>query len=534
MRLQAQQPPPKITIEDLKAFEKLTGLDFTDEELKQVLSDMDDWLKGYEAVRKLPIDENTEPPTIFAPKTRRQSFAEPGITVKTTAIPKGYKKPASEEDLAFASVRELAYLVKTKQVSSVELTELAIKRLQTYGDKLLCVITLLADDARAKAKVADDEIRAGRYRGPLHGIPCGVKDLFAYEGAPTTWGAEPYKSQVFPYNAAAVDKLQQAGAIIVAKLSMGALAQNDIWFRGKTKNPWNPKEGSSGSSAGSASATAAGLVPFALGTETLGSICSPSHRCRVTGFRPTYGRVSRYGAMDLSYTMDKIGPIARYVEDCALVFAAITGADSRDRSSVDRPFHFEPNLDLRALSIGFLIGPKDDPKERLEKDEHLKILTKLGAKLQPVRVAPVPDGLLTILEVEAASAFDKFTREGTVRQLKDSNWPESFRASRFVPGVEYLQAMRGRSLLMDDFEAELGNLDVVVAPNIGGTLLRITNLTGHPQVLVPFGSDEKGAQRSVSFVGRLYEESTMLGVANKFQQAVPYDYHTIRPNVNAL
>ncbi len=515
----------------MRAFDKLAGLNFTDDELKETLSDVKDWLRGYESVRKLPINEQTEPPTIFTPKSNRQSQQSQGISVKTSST-RGLRRPGGEEDLAFMSVRELGQLVRSKQVSCVELTELAIKRLTAYGDKLLCVITLLADDARARAKDLDAELRSGHNRGPLHGIPCGIKDLFAYQGAPTTWGAEPYKNQTFPYNAAVVDKLHEAGAVVVAKLSMGALAQNDVWFKGKTKNPWNPKQGSSGSSAGSASATAAGLVPFALGTETLGSICSPSHVCRVTGLRPTYGRVSRYGAMDLSYTMDKIGPICRQAEDCALVFAAICGGDSRDRSSVDRPFHFQPDIYLRGLTMGYIYGPKEDPKELFLKSDYLKILSKMGARLEPVAFTPPAEGLLVVLEVEAASAFDKFTRDGRIHELKDSNWPESFRASRFVPGVEYLQAMRGRALLMDQFEAELGNLDIVVAPDRGGALLRTTNLTGHPQVLVPFGTDEKGNQRSVSFIGRLYEEDTLLAVASKFQYSNPY--YKARPDLSVL
>jgi len=531
MRALAQQSAPDITVADLKAFQKLAGLSFTDEELKEVLSDVKDWLKGYESIRKLPITEQIDPPVIFVPKTTRAADERVGISVKTTSVGR-LKRPASEEDLAFMSVRELSQLVKSRQVTSLELTELAISRLTAYGDKLLCLVTLLADDTRAHAKAMDAELQSGRYRGPLHGIPCGLKDLFAYQGAPTTWGADPFKAQSFPYNAAVVDKLHEAGAVVVAKLSMGALAQGDVWFKGKTKNPWNPKEGSSGSSAGSASATAAGLVPFAIGTETLGSIVSPSHVCRVSGLRPTFGRVSRYGAMELCYTMDKVGPICRQVEDCALVFAAITGGDSRDRSSVDRPFHFQPDINLRNVNIGYVVGPKEDPSDLLKKNDYLKILSKMGARLEPVSFTPPAEGDLVVLEVEAASAFDEFTRSGKVRELKNSSWPESFRASRFVPGVEYLQAMRARTLLMDQFESELGHLDVVVAADRGGPLLRITNLTGHPQVLVPFGTDDKGNSRSVSFIGRIYEEETLLAVASKFQFGTPY--YQLRPDLSTL
>ena len=522
-----------LSLDDLKAYEKVAGLDFSEDELKEVLSDVQDWLKGFQAVRGMPIDERTAPAITFFPKSSRQVQDKAGYSAQVR--PAGHlKRPASDEDLAFLTVRELGYLVKTRQVTATELTELAISRLNQYGDKLLCLVTLLADDARAQAKQLDAELASGRYRGLLHGIPCGVKDLFAYHDGPTTWGAEPYENQDFDYDAAVVERLRNAGAIVTAKLSLGALAQDDYWFKGRTKNPWNPSQGSSGSSAGSASATAAGLLPFAIGTETLGSICSPSNRCRVTGLRPTFGRVSRYGAMELSYSMDKVGPICRDAEDCALVFAAIAGADPRDRCSVDRPFHYRSDVDLAKVNIGFLVGRNDDPNDlsRLQKDDWLKLLVSLGAKPRPVKITPATAGLTAVLEVEASSAFDSCVRSGLIHQLKNSSWPESFRASRFVPGVEYLQAMRGRALLMDSFEKEFGDLDMIVAPGIGAQLLVITNLTGHPQVLVPFGDDGKGNSRSVSFVGRIYEEAPLLAVAAKFQQAA--GFQKLRPDLSKL
>jgi Asp-tRNA(Asn)/Glu-tRNA(Gln) amidotransferase A subunit family amidase len=532
----AQSKPaaaPTVTLEDLRAFQKVAGLSFSDAELKELLPDIADWISGYHSVRGLPINELTEPPTVFMPKNSRPIVGKPGYTARVSSA-RGTARPAREEDLAFMSVRELGELIRTRQISSQTLTELSIKRLEQYGDKLLCLVTLLADDARAQARRADEEIRQGHYRGPLHGIPCGVKDLFAVQGAPTTWGAAPYEHQVLPYDAAVVDKLRAAGAIVVAKLSMGALAQGDVWFKGKTRNPWRLDQGSSGSSAGSASATAAGIVPFAIGTETLGSIMSPSNMCRVTGLRPTYGRVSRFGAMGLSYTMDKVGPICRSVEDCALVFAAIAGADPRDRSSVDRPFHYSQLKDLTGVRIGYVVGPKDDLKDlsRLQKDDHLKMLVKLGAAVSPVHIEQTPEGLLAVLEVEAASAFDALTRSEQIHELKNSSWPESFRASRFVPGVEYLQAQRGRALLMDRFESELGTLDALVLQGIGGNVLRIANLTGHPQVLIPFGVDDKNNSRSISFLGRLYEEDRLLAIAKVFQDAAGYQH--LRPDMSKI
>jgi Asp-tRNA(Asn)/Glu-tRNA(Gln) amidotransferase A subunit family amidase len=552
LKLSAQGPTAAassgvdISIDDLRSYQKAMGVSFSDDELKEILDDVKDWVKGFASVRAMPIDERTSPAIIFMPKSSRQpgepktgathAFVKnegPGTTVKVRSTG-NISRPSADEDLAFMTVRELGHLVKTRQVSALELTDLAIKRLNFYGDKLLCLITLLADDARVQAMKLDEEIASGKYRGPLHGIPCGVKDLFAFHHGPTTWGAEMYENQNLSYDAAVIERLRDAGAIVVAKLSLGALAQDDHWFKGRTKNPWKPSEGSSGSSAGSASATAAGLVPFAIGTETLGSICSPSNRCRVTGLRPTFGRVSRYGAMELSCTMDKVGPICRDAEDCALVFAAIAGADPRDRCSVDRPFHYKTEIDLSRLKIGFLVGDKDNPTDtsRLRKDDYLKLLVKLGASPKPIKITPSDPALVMILEVEASSAFESCVRTGLIHELKDSSWPEAFRASRFVPGVEYLQAMRGRSLLMDSFEKEFGDYDVIVAPGVGGELLRITNLTGHPQVLIPFGVDDKGESRSVSFVGRIYEEAPLLAVAAKFQQAA--GFQKLRPDLSKL
>lgn len=522
---------PDLTLDDLKAAQKISGFAFTDEQLQGILSGVRSLSRGVRAAHALPITYEVEPPVKFVPVGMTPNRGKP--VFRPTPV-RNLKKPATPEDLAFLSVRELGALLRSKQVTSMELTQLYLQRLKAYGDKLLCVVTLLEDKALAAARQADKEIAQGKWRGPLHGVPCGIKDLFATKGDPTTWGSEPHRKQVFEYDAALVEKLHAAGAVIVAKLSLGALAQGDVWFAGRTKNPWNPAQGSSGSSAGSSCATAAGLVAFAIGTETLGSIVSPSHQCRVTGLRPTYGRVSRRGAMAVSWTMDKIGPICRNAEDCALVFSAIHGVDPADGSSVERPFSWDPGLDLKKLKVGFILGQNDDPKDPtlIEKSPHLKLLSSLGVQLRPVRFDPVPDGVNVILGVEAASAFDDFARSPEIELLKNSAWPSTYRSNRFVSGVDYLRAMRGRTLHMRRFEEQLGDLDLFVASGTGGSTLFTTNLTGHPQVLVPYGVDEQGRQRSISLVGRLYDEGTILAVANRMQQAL--GFHLLRPDLSKL
>lgn len=521
-----------LTLDDLKVAQKAAALNFKDEELQGILNSVRGALQGYEAVRTQPITYEVEPPFAFKPWGKQPS-SKPGVSLKTTPV-KSFRTPPSDEDLAFLSVRELGHLLRTRQVTSSALTKISLGRLRQYGDKLLCLVTLLESKAMAAAKRADEELAKGKSRGPLHGVPCGIKDLFATKGDPTTWGSEPHKDQVFDYDAALVEKLEAAGAVIVAKLSLGALAQGDVWFKGRTKNPWNPEQGSSGSSAGSCSATAAGLVPFAIGTETLGSIMSPSHQCRVTGLRPTYGRVSRRGAMAVSWTMDKIGPICRNAEDCALVFSAIQGSDPGDGSAVDMPFHWDPGIRLSNLKGGYVLGQNDAMADTgiVERTEHLKLLSSFGIKLQPIRIAPAPGGVNAVLGVEAAAAFDEFARSDRIDLLKNSAWPNTYRSNRFVPAVEYLQAMRARTLLMRRFEQDLGDLDFLVTTGNGGSTLFITNLTGHPQVLVPFGVDERGRQQSVSLIGRLYDEATLLAVANRLQQAK--GFHLLRPDLGKL
>jgi Asp-tRNA(Asn)/Glu-tRNA(Gln) amidotransferase A subunit family amidase len=419
-------------------------------------------------------------------------------------------------------VTELAPLVRARRVSSLELTRMYLDRLERFAPKLNCVVTLTRSLALQQAEAADREIRAGKYRGPLHGIPWGAKDLFATRGIRTTWGAEPFQSQMIDLDATVVERLNKAGAVLVAKLSMGALAQGGLWFGGMTKTPWNVEQTSSGSSAGSAAATAAGLVGFSLGTETLGSIVSPSVRCGVTGLRPTYGRVSRYGAMGLSWTMDKIGPICRGVEDCALVLQAIHGPDGRDRTVTADAFHWEAAKPLSGLRIGILQKAFDGFKG----DEHtmyaqaMEDLRKAGAAMRSVELSDEEGQRLRyILTAEAATAFDDITRDGRAGQLKGQapgDWPNTFRTSRLIPAVEYLRAQRARTLLVEKWEKLMAEWDVIVTPPF--SLLTTTNLTGHPQVVVPCGFVE-GMPRGISFLGRIYDEGSPLRVALAYQNA---------------
>ncbi|RMH75023.1 MAG: amidase, partial [Calditrichaeota bacterium] len=455
-----------------------------------------------------------------------------GATFDTVRRPFRYRDPGevelpqNREDLAFYSVAELAALIKSRKISSLELTRFFLERLKKYGPRLECVITLTEELALEQARRADAEIAAGKYRGPLHGIPYGAKDLLAVRGYPTTWGAMPYKDQVIDEDATVIQRLEEAGAVLVAKLTLGALAWGDVWFGGKTRNPWNLEQGSSGSSAGSAAATAAGLVPFAIGTETWGSIVSPSTRCGVTGLRPTFGRVSRTGAMALSWSMDKIGPICRTVEDCAIVFNAIYGPDGIDQSVVDLPFNYSPDIDITRLRIGYLKSAFEaDHETKPFDDAALEVLRSMGVELIPIELPELPTWNLSfILTAEAAAAFDELTRSNRddlmVRQIKNA-WPNVFRHSRFIPAVEYINANRIRYLLIQEMDKVMRQVDVYVAPSFGENLL-LTNLTGHPCVVVPNGFKEDGTPVSISFIGKLYGEAEVLAVAKRYQEATGF------------
>jgi Asp-tRNA(Asn)/Glu-tRNA(Gln) amidotransferase A subunit family amidase len=537
-----QQQPMRVTKEQVEAALKLLGLDFENTEIDMMLRRVNASLSGYEAVRKIEVPYDTEPAFAFHPGLpdrvpgKGPARFEPAIGPRTTKAPKDL------EELAFLRVTELAPLVKSRAVSSTDLTKMYLGRLKKYSPKLLSVVNFAEDLALKQASDADAEIKRGRYRGPLHGIPFGVKDLFDTKGITTTWGAEPFENRIPTYDATCVERLYKAGAVLLAKLSMGALAMGDQWFRGQTKSPWPTQaakekgeydRGSSGSSAGSAASTAAGLVGFSLGTETLGSIVSPSTACGTTGLRPTYGRISRHGAMALSWTMDKIGPICRGVEDCALVLNATYGPDGHDRSVGSDPFHWEPRKPVKSLRVGVL---KDF--ERLEGDQKklydqaLSDLKNAGVEMTPVEYKEELAGIRYLLDAEGAAAFDDITRDGKVRTLRrqgPGDWPNTFRSSRLVPAVEYIRAQRIRTLLLEKFEKFMADWDVIVlAPNNG--LLTTTNLTGNPQVVMKCGF-LNGIPRSISFLGKIYDEGSPLRVALAYEQAT--QWHKMNPTLFA-
>jgi Asp-tRNA(Asn)/Glu-tRNA(Gln) amidotransferase A subunit family amidase len=529
----AQQPaaPLRITKQEVAAALRVAGLEFTDTQLDMMLPVVNRSLTGFERLRSAEIPLDTEPAFTFHPGLpgRKPGAGKPRFHPTSAQAPKR-KTWSNPEELAFLPVTQLALFIKSRLITSTELTRMYLGRLKRIGGKLNSVITPTEQLALEQAAKADEEIRRGRYRGLLHGIPWGAKDLFATRGIPTTWGAEPFQNQVIDRDATVVERLREAGAVLVAKLSMGALAQGGLWFGGMTHTPWNLELTSSGSSAGSAAATAAGLVGFSLGTETLGSIISPSVRCGTVGLRPTYGRVSRYGAMGLSWTMDKIGPICRSVEDCALVLNAIYGPDGRDRTVAGDPFHWEPNRPLSSLRIGVL-RKAFEAAEGEEKELYARALgdlEKAGVKMEPVEMSD-DDGVRIrfLLVAEAAAAFDDITRDGRVTTLKGQapgDWPNTFRSARLIPAVEYIRAQRARTLLVEKMERAMAPWDVLVMPS--HALLTTTNLTGHPQVVVPCGF-VKGLPRGISFLGKLYDEGAPLRVALAFEQAT--DWHNRHP-----
>jgi len=523
----------RITTKDIAASEKVIGLEFTSKERKMMLDNVRRNLSRFKELRRVSLQNSVPPALLFNPVTPGMDLLKDRKPVKMPEA-SGIQVPSNFEDLAFYPVTELAQLIKSRKITSTELTQLYIERLKKYGPRLECVITLTEELALAQAKRADKEIASGHYRGPLHGIPWGTKDLLSTKGIKTTWGAMPYKDRIIDIDATVVKRLEEAGAVLVAKLTMGALAWGDVWFDGKTKNPWNPEQGSSGSSAGPAAATAAGLVGFSIGTETWGSIVSPSARCGVTGLRPTFGRVSRYGAMALSWSMDKIGPICRSVEDCSLVFNAIYGPDGKDFTVVNLPFNWDPSLDLKDIRIGFLKKAFARKYRNKKNDEaSLEAFRSLGVELVPIDLPELPVNALSfILNAEAAAAFDELTRSNRddllVRQVKQA-WPNTFRQARLIPAVEYIQANRVRTLLIEEMAQKMKGIDVYIAPSFGGNNLLLTNLTGHPAVVVPNGFDEKGSPTSISFIGNLFEEAKTLRIAKAFQDVT--DFHSKHPDL---
>ncbi|MFQ3587791.1 MAG: amidase [Fimbriimonadaceae bacterium] len=502
----ATRTPVPDLASDLEAFERLTGLNFTAEQRRTAASQVREFQSTYRAMREAGIDYSLAPCTPFAPVGRQPRATRSGGFPLERGLP---QRPEDRQQWPFLPVTDLARLIRARRLSPVALTEVCLERLQRYDPQLRCLITLLADEALAEARRAEDEIRRGRWRGPLHGIPYALKDLFASRGHRTTWGAAPFRDQVTDFDSEVVVRMRSAGAILVAKVALGALAMDDQWFGGQTKNPWNPEQGSSGSSAGSAAAVAAGLVPIAIGTETLGSIVSPSHRCRTVGLRPTFGRISRYGGMPLSWTMDKVGVIGRTPADGLAVLSVLHGRDPRDSGSVSRPLDLAQNLNLRSLKIGFLADetPLDGNDGRTTVWRAL--LDGLGLRAEPVRFTPPERGANLGLSIEAAAVFDAITRDGRIDEVERSLWPTIFRGQRYATAVEYVQSLRVRQRVMERFEAEFGDYDVVLASDRGSHLLITTNLTGHPQLYIPLGTDERGQARGVSLIGRLYDEGRL-------------------------
>jgi len=563
----AQAPaaaPQRIDRLRLDAAESIFGVDFTEAEEQMALNSVNRNLQSFEELRKLNVPLDTEPAVTFRPYLpgkKPTGKATPGARLKVTktAVPTNL----TPDQIAFLPVTALATLIESKRITSTELTKLYLERLKKHGETLKCVVTLTEELALKQAAAADAEIKAGKYRGPLHGIPWGAKDLLATKGIKTTWGATPYQDQVIDMDATVVERLTEAGAVLAAKLSMGALAQGGVWFGGSTRNPWNTERSSSGSSAGPGAATAAGLVGFSIGTETLGSIISPSVTNGVTGLRPTYGRVSRHGAMALSWTMDKIGPMCRSVEDCVLVLNAIYGSDGRDDTVVDAPFDWngilsappsggaagKPALPLASLRIGYIQrefenasnvnNPTDAQKQTAAARQTmyrdaLEVFRKAGAKLEPIAMPDFPTGSIGfVLSAEAAAAFDDLTRDkdklATLTGQSPGDWPNTFRSSRFIPAVEYIRAMRARRLLMQEMDKLMSQYDVFLSLAPGTSSLQVTNLTGHPAIALKCGFVDNMPQ-SIMVTGRLYDEATVCRVALAYEQAT--EWHKKHPTLS--
>jgi Asp-tRNA(Asn)/Glu-tRNA(Gln) amidotransferase A subunit family amidase len=578
----------KITKEMIEAAAAVADVAISDDYKQMMLDNLNEQSKGYEAIYALHIPNSVEPALLFDPVVSGTKYETERKPERISAAP-NVAGPKKIEELAFASVRELAELVRTKKVSPSALTEMYLERLKRYDATLKFTVTLTEERARAQAKDADREIAAGKYRGPLHGLPWGAKDLLAVKGYPTTWGAGGFEKQMLDEDATVVQRLDAAGAVLVAKLTLGALAEGDVWFGGKTRNPWNVAQGSSGSSAGPASATAAGCVAFSIGSETLGSISSPSTRCGCTGLRPTFGFVPRTGAMALSWSMDKLGPICRSVEDCALVLSAIHGPDGKDRAVKNAAFNWDADLDWRKLRVGYLksdferaLQPqedeqKDEPaateEEKKKREERRKRreafqerakydrrfseaalaqLRQMGVALIPVEMPKFPyDPMVAMLSAEAAAAFDELTRSGRDKLLtaqSTDDWPNTFRSARFIPAVEYIQASRARRLAMDGVAKVFDTVDVIVAPT-GSEQLVITNLTGQPALILPNGfrgddapkppaedngEDDNiggpGTPVSLTFLGNLYREAELLAFARAYQEAT--GFHRKHPKLS--
>ena len=563
----------RITDAMLKDALAVAGLDFTDEQRQQMLTGVNQNLTRYADLRQIAIDPNISPPLYYSPLvpgTRLDRAVKP----LRASAPPALRRPASLEDVAFWPLAHLAQLLKTRQVTSVELTRMYLDRLSRFNATLNFVVTYTDELAMRQAQQADREIAAGQYRGPLHGMPWGCKDIIAVPGFPTQWGSGAFRGQVIDTEATVVRLLREAGSVMLAKLTTGELASGDQWFGGRTNSPWDPTEGSSGSSAGPASATAAGCVAFGIGTETSGSILSPSTICGVTGLRPTFGRVSRYGAMTLSWTQDRIGPLCRTVEDCALVFHAIARADEQDLSVIDLPFNWDADLDVRKLRVGYLAPAFQEPSRHADWKRNdaqvLETVKALGITPEPFELPSMPVSVTAgILGAESGASFDAFIRGGRDQNMTNKTRASGMRQSRVVPAVEYLQTQRVRAMIMRQFAAAVSKFDVYLAPYIdmragaagrpegagtdgrGGLAGRAggsdaappapppsairdhfqaANLCGYPAVSVPNGFTAEGRPTSITFLGRLYAEAEMLAVARAYQERA--GFHLKHPRLS--
>ncbi len=526
-----------ITIETLEAAEKVAGIKFSNEERKEILEKVKSNVETFKKFREQHLSYYSYPSMVFNP-------VPPGFKFEHEKKPLIFsevkiQRPQKIEDVAFYSVLQLAELIRTQQITSLELTKLYLSRLKKYNDKLQFVVTYTDDLAIKQAKKADQEIRSGNYIGLLHGIPYGIKDLFSVKGYKTTWGTRIFEERIIDIDATVVQKLEAAGAVLVAKLASGTLASGEKWFGGRTKSPWTLKS-SGGSSAGPASAVAAGCVAFAIGTETNGSMVSPVDICGVTGLRPTFGRVSRYGCMPVSWSFDKVTPIARTVEDCAIVFNEIQGTDSFDNSVIDLPFNWDAGLNIKKIKIGYhstyfnkdkngIPQDKDQKKWFKSRRTYIKkvfeLFTQKGFDLVPLDIQLPHKGEGIMMLVEAAAAFDEFTRGKIDDEVEDQKWPRYHRAHRFVPAVEYLQAARYRSFMIKKMNEIMKDVDVYI--EMTWSTNWSTNVTGLPIVVVPCGFHKNGQPTSVTFVGKHYQEAKLLAVAKAFQDAT--EYHLKKP-----
>lgn len=515
----------------LKDYLRFADLNLNDNEVDSMFDDVKRNNRLYANMHKLPIPNSQPYPLAFSIEKAKDKTK----TKNKWDIPKGINIPVNKNDLAFYSITELASLIKYKKISSVELTGFFITRLKKWGDTLQCVISLTEDIAMQEARQADEEIKKGNYRGPLHGIPYGLKDLFMVRGTKTTWGAEPYLDQQSTEDAFVYTQLKNAGAVLCAKLTLGALAMGDVWHGGKTKTPWDLTKGSSGSSAGSASATVAGLLPFAIGTETLGSIISPSNACGATGLRPTFGSVSRSGGMVLSWSLDKIGPICRSAKDAAIVFDAVVGTDGKDYGNEPRNFVYnEKQIDIKKLKVAYVSNYFRNISKDASPWKVIEQLRAMGVTVDSVEFPEkdiYPANFITpIINSECAAAFDELTRSNQDDLLKrqdKSAWPNSFRTARTVPAVEYINANRHRYSVMTKMNEFMKQFDVLIVPTFAGSQLAITNLSGHPALIFPCGYSKNGMPETITFLSNLYDEVKQLSLAEAYQKTT--DHHKKHP-----